>query len=190
MDVMRFKEIEHKFVVGDTFDIDRFGRSLDALEPTRRMSLRVRDRYFLTADGRARRYVIRHRFDDEIHHLTLKSIEDDAQVREEITIDLGHHAGAQDAQVEAFVGRMGVTWSGTVEKHLHAWYFPDCEVVYYTASSGDRTVRCVEFEATLKPAVADALRIVERYERATGFDTATRERRSLPDLLFPNALAP
>jgi hypothetical protein len=190
MDVMRFTEIEHKFIVDESFDVADFGRRLDALGPTRRTSLPVRDRYFLTADGRAKRYVIRHRFDDEIHQLTIKTLSADPEVRDEITLDLGHHAGAQEAQVEAFVGRMGISWSGTIEKHLHVWYFPDCEVVHYVASSGARHVGCVEFEATIKRSVPEALAIVERYERATGFDAATRFRQSLPELLFPNALAP
>ena len=190
MDVMRFTEIEHKFVVDDRFDVAGFGRSLDALGPTRRKSLRVCDRYFLTTDGRARRYVIRHRLDTEIQQLTIKSLAADPEVRDEITLDLGHHAGAQDAQVEAFVARMGVSWSGAIEKDLHVWYFPDCEVVHYVASSDTRTVGCVEFEATTKRSVPEALAIVERYERATGFNAATRSRQSLPELLFPDAFTP
>ena len=65
------------------------------------------------------------------------------------------------------------------------WYFPDCEVVYYQAATESRTVRCVEFEATHKDSLDEALAIVERYERATGFDGATRSRLSLPQILFP-----
>lgn len=190
MDVMRFTEIEHKFVVADDFDVAAFGRSLARLEPVRETTLVVRDRYFLTEDGRARRYVLRHRFDTELHQLTIKSLGADAEVRDEITLDLGHHAGTQEAAVDAFVARMGISWSGAIQKDLHVWYFPDCEVVHYVASNGTRTVGCVEFEATKKPSVEDALAIVTRYERATGFDAARRSRQSLPDLLFPGVLAP
>ena len=187
---MRFTEIEHKFVVDNQFDLAVFGRALDALGPTRRTSLHVHDRYFLTEDGRAKRYVIRHRFDAELHQLTIKSLAADPEVRDEISLDLGHAAGDQAAQVDAFVARMGVTWSGVLQKDIDVWYFPDCEVVYYVASSGERTVRCVEFEATVKPSVAEALAIVERYERATGFVAANRSLQSLVDLLFPNIVMP
>ena len=190
MDVVRFTEIEHKFIVDSTFDVAGFGRQLKALGPTRQTALHVRDRYFLTGDGRARRYVIRHRFDAEMHHLTIKDLVADPEIRKEITLDLGHHAGAQVTQVDAFVERMGLVWSGAVEKDLHVWYFPDCEVVHYVASSAAKTVACVEFEATVKRSVLEALTIVERYERATGFDAATCFRQSLPELLFPEAFAP
>ena len=183
---MRFKEIEHKFVVDDQFDLALFGRTLEALGPSRRTSLQVRDRYFLTEDGRSRRYVLRHRHDAELHHLTIKSLTADPEVREEITLDLGQHAGDQAAAVDAFVARMGVAWSGTLHKDLDVWYFPDCEVVYYQASTASRSVRCVEFEARRKDSLAEALATVERFERATGFSGAARSRLSLPQILFPD----
>ena len=190
MDVMRFTEIEHKFVVDDRFDLAGFGRALEELGPTSRNSLVVQDRYFLTEDGRARRYVIRHRFDTEIHQLTIKSLAADPEVRDEITLDLGRQAGDQAAQVDAFVGHMGLTWSGALQKDLSVWYFQDCEVVHYVARSSERTVRCVEFEATLKRSVPEALAIVDRYERATGFSPAARSRQSLLDLVFPGTVTP
>ena len=186
MDVMRFTEIEHKFLVPDGFDVDGFGVALDALGPTRRTRLQVRDRYFMTENGESRRYILRHRFDAEINQLTIKALEADPEVRAEISLDLGHHAGSQDAAVDAFVARQGVTWSGSLDKDLRVWYFPDCEVVHYIASTNGRTVRIVEFEATVKKSVEDALLILTRYERATGFDTATRSMRSLVALLFPD----
>ena len=190
MDVMRFTEIEHKFVVNDGFDLEAFSVALDAIGPTRRTRLQVRDRYFTTEDGASRRYVLRHRFDAEINQLTLKSLEADPEVRAEISLDLGHHAGSQDAAVDAFVARQGITWSGSLEKDLTVWYFPDCEVVHYVARTDGRTVRIVEFEATVKKSVDDALLILTHYERATGFDTSTRSMRSLVDLLFPDVFAP
>ena len=185
MDVMRFTEIEHKFLVDDGFDLDGFSVALDALGPTRRTRLQVRDRYFMTGDGESRRYILRHRFDPEINQLTIKALEADPEVRAEISLDLGHHAGSQDAAVDAFVARQGVTWSGSLEKDLTVWYFADCEVVHYVASTDGRMVRVVEFEATVKQSVQDALAILDRYERSTGFDASTRSMRSLVDLLFP-----
>lgn len=186
---MQFTEVEHKFVLDEAFDLAAFGRSLEALGPQRHSALKVRDRYFLTGDGRARHYILRHRFDEELHQLTIKSLASDPEVRDEINLDLGHHAGDQAAGVDAFVARMGVTWSAALQKDLHVWYFPDCEVVHYVATAGDQVVRCVEFEAIGQASISQALAVIERYERATGFQGEQRSRKSLVDLLFPGVLA-
>jgi adenylate cyclase class IV len=185
-DDLRFKEIEHKYVVEEPFDLPRFRAAVAALGPIRTSAIRVQDRYYLTEGGDTRRFLVRHRYDEELHHLTLKTLEADTEVRVEVNLDLGHHAGNQDAQVEAFMNRLGLTWSGTLHKELEVWHFPDCEVVYYRASTTSRSVRCVEFEATRKDSLADALATVERYERATGFAGASRSRLSLPQILFPD----
>jgi len=182
---MRFTEIEHKFIVDERFDLGRLRAQMEALGPTRTVRLRVRDRYFLTDHSRGHRYVIRHRYDEQLQHLTIKALETDPEVRGEINLDLGQHAGNQAATVEAFVERLGATWSGDVTKDIEVWHFPACEVVHYTAFTRDRTVRCVEFEAIHQPSVEDALAVLDRFERATGFDAATRSRSSLVELLFP-----
>jgi hypothetical protein len=183
---LRFKEIEHKYIIDEPFDLPGFRDRVAALGPIRTAAIQVRDRYFLTEGGGARRFLIRHRYDAELHHLTVKSLEDDSEVRVEVNLDLGHHAGSQDAQVDAFMDRLGVVWSGTLHKDLEVWYFADCEVAYYQASTPSRSVRCIEFEATLKDSLGDALAIVERFERATGFEGASRSRWSLPQILFPD----
>ena len=185
MDVT-FKEIEHKFLVGEDFDREAFRAALDALKPVRHATLRVRDRYFITESGRARGFVLRHRFDRELHELTLKSIVSDAEVRDEINLKL--QAGDQQAQVDAFVAAQGVLWQGALWKDLEVWHFHDCEAVFYVATADGRTLRCVEFEATVKPSREEALAIVSRYERATGFADARRTPESLLALLWPEAV--
>ena len=186
---LQFKEIEHKYVVDDQFDLSRFRQAVAALGPIRTSTVSVLDRYFLTEGGSARRYLIRHRYDAELHHLTIKTLGSDTEVRDEINLDLGQHAGPQAAQVDAFMNRLGVIWRGELTKALEVWYFPDCEVVYYEAATPSRSVRCVEFEATRKDSLAAALATVARYERATGFDGASRTRESLPQILFPELSA-
>lgn len=186
---LRFTEIEHKYVVDDRFDLPRFRQAVAALGPSRTSTVTVQDRYFLTEGGRARRYLVRHRFDAELHHLTIKTLEADTQVRGEVNLDLGHHAGSQALQVDAFLEQLGVIWRGELNKALEVWYFPDCEVVYYEAATPSRSVRCVEFEATRKDSLEAALATVARFERATGFDAASRTRQSLPQLLFPELSA-
>ena len=182
---LRHTEIEHKYVVDGQFDLPRFRDVLASLSPVRTTAIRVRDRYFLTEGGRARRFLVRHRYDAEIHQLTIKALEEDTETRTEINLDLGQHAGSQDAAVDAFVDQLGVVWRGTLQKDLEAWYFADCEVVHYVASTDGREVRCVEFEATRKDSLAGALDIVRRFEQLTGFQGLTRSRLSLPQLLFP-----
>lgn len=183
---LRFKEIEHKFVVDDQFDLPRFRQAVAALGPIRTSTVTVHDRYFLTEGGRARGFLVRHRFDAELHHLTTKAIESDTEVRTEVNLDLGHHAGDQSAQVDAFMEQLGVLWRGTLTKDIEVWYFPDCEVVYYQASTADRSVRCVEFEAKGQESLDAALAGIVRYERATGFADAPRSQLSLPQILFPD----
>jgi hypothetical protein len=183
---LRFKEIEHKFIVDERFDLPRFRSQLAALGPTRTAAVGVRDRLFLTADGLARRVLFRHRFDAELHHLTVKRIAADPEVRVEVNLDLGHQRGSQDAQVDAFFDQLGVIWRGTLHKTLEAWYFPDCEVVYYEAEAASGSVRCVEFEAISADSLDAALATLDRFARATGFEGATRSRLSLPQLLFPD----
>ena len=183
---LEFKEIEHKYVVGKDFDRDAFRAALEALKPVRHATLHVRDRYFITEAGRAHGFVLRHRFDRELHELTLKSIAADAEVRDEINLKL--QAGDQQAQVDAFVSAQGLLWQGALWKDLEVWHFHDCEAVFYVATADDRTVRCVEFEATVKPSREEALAIVSRYERATGFADATRTPESLLALLWPDAI--
>jgi hypothetical protein len=184
-DELRFKEIEHKFIVDDQFDLAGFRDMLGRLNPARTSSLRVRDRYYLTDGGKGGHFVIRHRYDAELHHLTLKTVADDTEVRSEINLDLGQHAGDQREAVDAFLDHLGVRWSGTLHKDLDVWRFPDVEVVHYCATTDARSVRCVEFEATRKLSLADALAILQRYERATGFADRQRSRRSLLQILFP-----
>ena len=184
-DALQFTEIEHKFIVDEQFDLLRFRQAIEALGPTRTSTIGVEDRYFLTEGGRARRFLMRHRYDAELHHLTIKSLEADTEVRVEVNLDLGHHAGQQAPQVDAFMKLLGVVWSGTLRKELEVWYFPDCEVVYYQASTASRSVRCVEFEARRQESLKEALATVERFELATGFSGASRSQLSLPQILFP-----
>jgi len=186
---LQFKEVEHKFIVGDEFDLPAFRQAVVSLGPIRTSTVSVQDRYFLTEGGRARRFLLRHRYDVELHHLTIKSLEADNEVRVEINLDLGHQAGSQAAQVDAFLAQLGVIWRGELKKEIEVWYFADCEVVYYEASTLSRSVRCVEFEATRKDSLPEALATVERFERATGFDGASRTRQSLPQILFPDLAA-
>ncbi len=187
---MRFTEVEHKFVLDEAFDLPAFRRVLETLGPRRQSALQVRDRYFLTGDGRARHYILRHRFDEELHQLTIKSLASDPEVRDEINLDLGHHAGDQAAQVDAFVARMGVTWSAALQKDLEVWYFADCEVVLLHGICR-RPRRAVRGVRGHRPVVHCGRAGRHRALRAGhGLRPGRRGRAcSLVDLLFPGVLA-
>lgn len=186
MGMLRFKEIEHKFIVDGGFDLARFRSTLQSLAPARHEVLRVRDRYFITQAGQERGFILRHRHDRELHELTVKTVVGDAEVRDEVNLAL--RPDDQDAVVDAFVHAQGLVWSGTLWKDLEVWHFADCEAVHYVATTGAREVRCVEFEATAKASLDDALAVVARYESATGFDQAARTPASLVDLVWPGVL--
>jgi hypothetical protein len=181
---LRFKEIEHKFVVDGGFDRVAFRGALAALAPLRHTTLRVRDRYFVTEAGRARGFVIRHRHDRELHELTVKSVAADAEVRDEVNVAL--RPVDQDAQVEAFVAAQGLVWQGELWKDLEVWHFADCEVVHYTATAADVVLHCVEFEAIDQASLGDALAVLARFEAATGFAGTARTQASLLGLMWPH----
>ena len=50
-----------------------------------------------------------------------------------------------------------IRWQGGLTKELHVFNFSDCELVYYTASTDDKSVTCVEFEALATEDIPAAL---------------------------------
>ncbi len=178
-----FEEIEHKFVVDEGFDLEAFRRRVSALGPRRTTALAVRDVYYLSERHPA--YVYRHRYDAELQHLSVKSLQDDSERRLEVNLDLGQHRGDQQAAIEAFLDTLEVSWRGVIDKEIEVFYFPDCEIVYYSARAGARSVRCVEVEAVGHASPDDAIAILHRYEEHLGFDERERTARALVELLFP-----
>ena len=66
-----FLEIEHKFVVGDSFDRNALFEACRGLGPEREKALTVTDTYYVPVG--AADLIYRHRIDKEIQQLTLKS---------------------------------------------------------------------------------------------------------------------
>lgn len=186
-ETLEHQEIEHKFLVGESFDLDTFRKALATLGPSRRIALVVRDTYFLLSGDD--HLVYRHRYDEELQELTVKNLGADAAVRLEVNLDLGHHRGDQLATTQAFLAARGIAWQDTVYKDIEVYHFADCEVVYYRAWTEHRTLHVVEFEAVHKPTLDDAFAVLRRYEEATGFAETVREPRSLPQLIFPEVFS-
>lgn len=194
---MRFKEVEHKFLVDEVFDgfsLEGFRARVLGLGPERSSQVEVADTYYVPRHRPG--VILRHRFDAELQDLTLKSRDGgDTESRTEVTLKLEHAAGDQQAGVrallDALLGADGVLWQGALHKRLQAFYFPDCEIVYYEARSegAEAVVRCVEFEARGAQDLDEALRTLGRYEEQTGFAGRPRSKRSLFDLLLAPQMA-
>lgn len=181
-------EIEHKFLVGPAFDADAFARAALALGPARTTQVSVRDTYFVTEHHPG--LIFRHRLDVERQELTLKSWRAaDSEARLEVNLRLDQAHGDQGDAVAAFLAPFGVRWRGALHKEIRVFYFADCEVVYYVARAGERTLRCVEFEALGHGGDVEAARsVLARYEQRLGFGGAERARASLFDLMLAPAM--
>lgn len=177
-----FVEIEHKFVVPANFNRDAFLKKVSDLSPNRQARAKVRDTYFVLAHDN--QHVYRHRFDNEIQQLTVKSIEHDAAVRTEINIPIDQSKGDQRPAIAEFMKALGCSWSGELAKDIQVAYFPDCEIVFYRAVNRDKTVCCVEFEAVNPGSVAEGLSVLAKYESILGFKVEERETKSLFELLL------
>lgn len=179
-------EIEHKFLIDRSFDLAGFKSRAKALGPERTSAVDVRDTYYVIRGMPG--HVLRHRKDNEIQQLSVKSVAQDNERRLEVNLDLDQAAGDQLAAVEAFLGPMGILWSGVIEKKIDVFYFPDCEVVHYSASSGDRSVACIEFEAKDNVSEEAALETISRYESAFGFSGPDRCHESLFEIMFGDSI--
>lgn len=180
-------EVEHKFVLHEQFDRSAFCAHVEALGPLRTVHTQVEETYLLVDATPG--LIYRHRYDKKQQDLTYKTFrQGDIEVRKEVRLALDLHNGNQIAQAIAFLSPLGIRWQSELQKTLWVYDFADCEVVYYVAKSAERTVICVEFEASDAPSVEAALRTLQQYEERLGFASRERSRRSLFELLFADKL--
>lgn len=179
---LQFVEIEHKFVIDKDFDLSSFFRQVKKLGPKKDYKVAVKDKYFTVQALPSA--IIRHRYDKKIQQLTLKNLADDAEIRQEINLDLGHNAGEQSEQVKAFLTPLGITWSGTLTKLVRVFYFDDAEIVHYVARHKRKSVSCIEIEATRFSTKTQALNIIRRYERILGLNERQRSSATLFEILM------
>lgn len=177
-----FLEIEHKFLVDAGWDVQAFHQRLASLGYQRSTQVAVTDTYYITAAVPG--HIYRHRYDQELQQLTVKSLTADPEVRLEVNLELGHEHGPQAAAVAAFLKPLDVLWTGTLAKKVWAYYFADCEVVYYQANYGDDHVACVEVEAIGASDLGAAKETLRQYEYNLGFQPEMRTSQSLFDLLL------
>ena len=180
-------EIEHKFIVGDDFQLDPFLARCESLEPLRRKQLDVRDCYY-SLPGR-RDIILRHRFDAELQQFTLKSRGRDSEIRDEINLGLLREPD-QKTEIRAWTQLLGASEPHQIDKSIWVFEFPDCEVVYYEAryAAQGREIQCVEIEARGAATVKEALATLERYEQLLGFQAAARSHADLFSLLISDLI--
>lgn len=208
-----FLEIEHKFLVAPDFDVDAFARAVQALSPRSQAAVTVAEEYFVSQSRPD--LIFRHGYDlldgagdtpapQGKQSLIVKSRPAPGASNEsrlEVALRLDPRRGSQAQAAGALLGLFAFATAGRLRKQLRAFYFPDCEVVFYRAQRTDeaatqtggptRSICCVEFEAVLPPGpdaspdTVDAARsVLARYEQQLGFAHHPREGRTLFQLLF------
>lgn len=178
----KFLEIEHKFIIPASWDFTAFLGRLQKLHFQDSSEVQVADTYYVTKACPG--YIHRHRYDAELQHLTIKSLTGDPEVRLEVNLDLGHHRGDQREAVQAFLSPMGILWSATLNKLVRAYYFVDCEVVYYEASYQDRSITCIEIEAKNSANIMQGKQILRHYAEVLQLDVNYRSDKTLFELLL------
>ncbi len=177
-----FKEIEHKFIVGPSFDRQAFRAKLEQSGAVSIDNFLVEDTYFVIKGINS--HIFRHRFDREIEQLTVKSVEKNSEFRTEINLNLLHSKTSQKEAVAAFVQCFGTEWSKSIKKDVLVAKFADCEIVHYIATCDQTVLSCVEFEAAGFEDLAPALQVLGRYEKIFGFDQFKPEAKSLFELII------
>ncbi len=182
MSEIQFLEIEHKYLLTNDFIPDNFIDQVQSLGPTGESIVAVNDTYYVTKGCPG--HIFRHRIDHEIQQLTVKSLSDDPDVRTEVNLMLGHQWGDQKDYVDAFLKTLGILWQGIIQKKVWAYYFPQCEVVYYEATFGKRSVKCIEIEAKGAKSIVDAKAKIFEYEKKLQLTSWSRETQSLFQILL------
>lgn len=179
-----FLEIEHKFVLDQSKPRDQILELLGALPSQKKTQINVVDQYFLTPLLPKR--VFRHRLDEEIQQLTLKSLEDSPEVRKEINLNLGLDFGDQGNAIQAFIEQLVPEFeSFKINKQVWVFYQKDAEIVYYEARAAELSVRCLEIEALNAPTIETGLATISRYEKVLGFEADQASNKTLLELLAP-----
>lgn len=182
----QFLEIEHKFLLEKKFPYSAYVKKLRQLKPHSEKKLKVTDTYFEFPANK--KVVVRHRLDKEQEQLTIKDKSKDNEVRREINIELPKTKKAKHQldEIKVFLNMLGLNVKGILEKQIHVFYFPKCEIVFYVAleRTKKKKVRCMEFEAHGYSSQREALAIIEKYEILLNFKERKRCKDSLYDLLI------
>lgn len=177
---LRFLEIEHKFLVPDDFDVSAFERKLLAWKPEKHYETEVCDSYYVVKSAPG--YVYRHRYDNLLQELTVKSLGNN-EVRTEVNLALDRAKGNQAQTVEAFLRPLGILHSARLHKSVKVFYFDLVEIVFYRATHEDLAVSCIEIEARHPRSIDEAKAQLALWEGRLGLEPEKRCQDSLLKLL-------
>ncbi len=178
---LEFLEIEHKFLVSETFDRKNFFKKIAKLHPRQSFDVEVMDTYFILP--KLSQCVFRHRKDRTMEQLTVKSKDGGNEIRTEINLNLLKSLD-QTKNVRTFLKFLDpAIKSLSINKKVEVREFSDCEIVFYEASNHVRKLYCVEFEAKDFTSAEEALEILKKYEKVTGFSEFARCNESLFEML-------
>lgn len=178
----KFLEIERKYLLPQGLSPANYLKKMKDLNPSHQSIVSVQDTYFVAQASPG--VVYRHRVDEELQHLTVKSLEDNSEVRLEVNLDLGLHVGSQLDRVEAFLRPLKILWSGTIKKSVSAFYYDKVELVYYDAAFGNKKVSCIEIEAKNCSSIDAARNLISEYENLLQVDKGFISGRSLFHILL------
>jgi adenylate cyclase class IV len=181
----KFLEIEHKFIVEKNFKVDAFLKKVRALNPYVEKKLTVTDTYF--EHKKKSSVIVRHRLDKEQEQFTIKDKTRDNEIRREINIELPKvQRTNQLDKIKVFLDMLDLKPKGIIEKKIHVFHFPKCEIVFYEGLEKlkKKKVNCIEFEAHGYKSKNEALKIIQNFEEMLGFEAKKRCKKSLYDLLL------
>ena len=168
-------------MVSENFDHKLFLQKVNSLGPRQSFDVEVMDTYFILP--KFKHCVFRHRKDRFIEQLTVKSRDGGNEIRTEINLDLLKTLD-QTKNIRAFLKFIDPeVKSLSINKKVEVREFADCEIVFYQASNHAKKFSCVEFEAIGYDTAEEALEILKKYEKVTGFSEFAKCNESLFEML-------
>ena len=177
----KFLEVEYKFILSDDVQFEQFRSRLSCMNPVRQTEVNTVDTYFLLQNNS--QFIYRHRFDQELQQLTVKSMSGDPSVRTEINLDLSRDEN-QSAAVVEFLRTFGIKAQSSLAKDLIVFYFQNVEIALYRAQAADRSILCLEIEAIDFADIESAKSDINKWCQLLGLAPDTREMRSLFEILL------
>lgn len=158
-----FREVEFKYMAGDT-DSDAFYQwILVNLSPTRKLTVSGYDTYYSDTEDN----YIRHRYNSDHAELTVKRRLSASSTASRVEVDLSLSTDQEDT-VRALAGVLGYQELGTVYKTCRIAWLPEYNVVFYHVYNKkmQEQFRIIEIEAT--KGIDNPLEVIEQAEAQLG----------------------
>lgn len=177
----KFLEVEYKFVLPDEATFEHFCSLITTMSPSRHSHVSTTDTYYVLDSNPG--FIYRHRFDQELQQLTVKSLTQDPSVRMEVNLELKTDGNQGDA-VQNFLQTFGIKAQSSLTKDLYVFYFPNIEIALYRARAGQRELLCLEIEVTNFDDISSGKNELNKWCQKIGVNSEARETRSLFEILL------